>query len=99
MTHLPLMMAIAALTLTPTPVGLTQELRLALELKTAAICMINEGGPWPTVIKELYRFLERERISHPKPDSQAATVMWQKAIKRATPAKCNNLLRPGTYTL
>jgi hypothetical protein len=93
------MMAIAALTLAPTPVGLTQELRLALELKTAAICMINEGGPWPDVIKELYRFLERERISHPKPDSQAAKLMWQQAIQRATPARCDNLLRPGTYRL
>jgi hypothetical protein len=88
-----------ALALAVSPADLSQELRLTLELKTAAICMINEGGPWPDVIKELYRFLERERISHPRPDSQAAKLMWQEAIQRATPARCDNLLRPGTYRL
>ncbi len=88
-----------AVTLAPTPVGLTQELRLALELKTAAACFIEEGMPWTEVVTELYQFLDSRRISHPPFDSQAATVMWQEAIKRATPAKCNNLLRPGTYTL
>lgn len=83
----------SAMVLSPTPVSLTQDLALTLELKTAAICLIVEGVPAEIAVPELYRFLEQDGIRHPAPGSQAATEMWRKALDRATPAKCDQILR------
>jgi hypothetical protein len=69
------------------------QLPLTLELKTAAVCFINDGHSWEKVVTTLYGFMDREGIKYPDPDSQAAKAMWQAAVKRATPAKCDNLLR------
>lgn len=66
---------------------------LTLELKTAAVCFINDGHSWNKVVTTLYSFMDRERISYPNPSSQAAIAMWREAAKQATPAKCDNLLR------
>jgi hypothetical protein len=82
-----------------TPVSVTNNYRLLLELKTAAVCMIQQGTPYQTVIPQLYKFLNEEGIGYPPSNSQAAYRMWQQAINRATIARCNYLINPEGSTI
>ena len=83
-----------------TPVSSTQHLGLLLELKTAAICLIDRGNPPQEVISSLYDFLKAEGIPHPKPGSQAAIGLWNQALNRANPARCDRILNvQPTYQL
>ena len=73
---------------------LSSTISLALELKTAAVCLIKDGVDPQIVLPQLYTFLDQEAINHPAPGSQAANRMWQEAFQRATPVKCAQILRP-----
>ena len=73
---------------------LSSTISLALELKTAAVCLMNQGVSPHVAVVELYRLFDLDQISHPAPGSQAATRMWQEAFDRATPAQCAQILRP-----
>lgn len=72
---------------------------LILELKTAAICLIDAGVSADEAITKLYRFMNKEGIRYPNPDSPLAIQMWSEATKRATLSTCSQLLRPTSYRL
>lgn len=75
------------------PVSLSQheDKQLLLELHTAAVCFIKSGDNPATVVGHFYRYLDRAEISYPEPTSKLGKALWQSAIIRATPRKCNQL--------
>jgi hypothetical protein len=65
---------------------------LTLELKTAAVCLIQRGNDPKKVINGLYEFLDGEGIRYPDQESQASLDMWRRAVDRATPKTCTRIL-------
>lgn len=80
----------------PTSLNANEELRLLLELHTAAVCFIKDGDNPTTVVNYFYRYLDRAQITHPAPTSDLGKAMWQSAIVRATPQKCQQLINIST---
>jgi hypothetical protein len=97
----PLLHLLAGTAFVASPVGglsYHQSLMLALELKTAAICLIQRGSDPIEVMGSLYAFMDEEGLRYPHQSSQTSDNLWRLAIKQASPQTCNRILNTPVTT-
>lgn len=92
MTLFPHLLLGAAFVASPVALNYSQSMALALELKTAAVCLIQRGNDPREVIGSLYSFMDEEGLRYPDQSSQAAVVMWRRAVDQATIPNCKRIL-------